>query len=169
MPADLRPCVEVLTAVHASDNYPTRWPDDPARWLSPSNLEKAWVATLNPGIVGHIAAGWLDEEPQESVLREAGCVADGLGEVMRLFVHPDFRGAGIAENLVDAALSHVQKQSRVPFLAVNARRERAHRFYERYGWRFAGEGPGDIVMPDGRQQMLRYYVFLERRPADGDH
>jgi len=121
------------------------------------------VSTLDPGIVGHIGAGRFDEEPEDFVLREAGCAASRLMEFMRLFVHPDFRGAGIAESLLDAAIAHAKRKSLIPFLAVNARRDRAHRFYERCGWRFAGEGPGDIIMPDGKQQMLRYYVL----PASG--
>jgi len=161
--SDLGPCAEVLSAVHAADRYPSRWPDDPVRWLSPSSLDQAWVATLNPGIVGHVGIGWPDEEPAACVLHETGRSANELMEIVRLFVHPNFRGAGFGQALLDAAIVHARRRSRSLFLAVNARRDRAHRFYERCGWRFAGEGPGDIVMPDGKQQVLRYYVL----PASG--
>jgi hypothetical protein len=32
---DLKECVRLLEMVHRADGYPTYWPDDLARWLSP--------------------------------------------------------------------------------------------------------------------------------------
>ena len=159
--ANIRPCIAVLRAVHEHDRYPTRWPDDPEHWLTPKGFLGAWVATLDPGIVGHVAIGCAEEPVENLVLREARCSAAELAEIMRLFLHPDLRGVGIAEKLLHEAVDYALRKSLIPMLAVNARRVQTHGFYERTGWRFVGEGPGDIMMPDGHQQMLRYYIMRE--------
>ncbi len=35
-PGDLPECVAALAEVHREDGYPTRWPAQPAAWLSPA-------------------------------------------------------------------------------------------------------------------------------------
>ena len=53
-PEDVDDCVEVLAAVHATDGYPLRWPEDPRDWLTPKHLLAAWVAEADGALVGHV-------------------------------------------------------------------------------------------------------------------
>jgi hypothetical protein len=39
--ADLDGCVLALAAVHKTGGYPSNWPDDPARWLTPAGMLEA--------------------------------------------------------------------------------------------------------------------------------
>ncbi|NUR87057.1 MAG: GNAT family N-acetyltransferase, partial [Nonomuraea sp.] len=82
---DLTACAEALAQVHAADRYPVDWPDDPAGWLTPSGLVRAWVAVEEGRVLGH--AGLAD-------------APGGVQEVTRLFVTPAARGRGFAALLL---------------------------------------------------------------------
>jgi len=43
-PEDLDGCVAVLRRVYETTGYPSGWPQDPARWLTPAGQVGAWVA-----------------------------------------------------------------------------------------------------------------------------
>jgi hypothetical protein len=53
--ADIDVCVQALAAVHESSGYPSVWPADPARWLTPSRSLRAWVAATGEiPLAGHV-------------------------------------------------------------------------------------------------------------------
>lgn len=80
---DLDGCVKALAEVQAADGYPVDWPDDPAGFLTPSDLAGAWVAVDDEGVAGHVGV----------------TVGDA---VTRLFVAPRARGRGLAVRLLEA-------------------------------------------------------------------
>jgi len=52
--ADLQTCGTILRRVHEQDGYPVEGVSDTDAWLNPQTLIKAWVATLDKEIVGHV-------------------------------------------------------------------------------------------------------------------
>ncbi len=62
-PADVPGCVESLREVYKADDYPHRWPQDPAGWLTPENMVAAWVAEHDNRTVGHVVL--VDKRPAE--------------------------------------------------------------------------------------------------------
>ena len=53
--SDVAACVEALRVVHETAGYPTNWPADPARWLRPPGILRAWVAaTEDVPVAGHV-------------------------------------------------------------------------------------------------------------------
>jgi GNAT superfamily N-acetyltransferase len=139
--AHLDTLVEVLWRVHA-DGYPATWPDDPRVWLSPEGLLAAWVAVDEGRVVGHV-----------------GIAVAGPGRmpsVTRLFVDPEHRCRGLADDLL-AAAEHGAPGTHVR-LDVTDETPGAWRLYERRGWHLTGTGPADWSKPSGETPMLRYYA-----------
>ncbi|MCU7724804.1 GNAT family N-acetyltransferase [Actinoplanes sp. KI2] len=146
--ADLPGCVSGLRAVHEADGYPLNWPPDPAGWLSPPGLARAWVAEL-PGIepAGHLAVQ---------------TVSDTSAEVSRLFVVPTARRRGVAEALMTRAVEWARERRLGLSLEVAGdRRSPAVAFYESHGWRYTHTSVADWTGPGGRPVELRHY-----RPAE---
>ena len=53
--SDAGACVDALRAVYETGGYPTNWPADPARWLRPSGILQAWVASIEEvPVAGHV-------------------------------------------------------------------------------------------------------------------
>ncbi|MEU5016884.1 GNAT family N-acetyltransferase [Streptomyces angustmyceticus] len=111
---DLDACVALLAAVHTHSGYPHRWPDDPARWLTPDGLTDAWVAEADGAVVGHAAL----------------CG----NEVSRLCVAPAARGTGLGGRLLRAAETRAAARGVRPVLTVKATDTAAIGLYERRGW-----------------------------------
>jgi GNAT superfamily N-acetyltransferase len=143
---DLEECVSVLRLVHEVDRYPMVWPRDPARWLSPASLLRAWVAvTRTEELVGH-------------VLLRATRDPDAL-EVARLFVSPNARGEGLGAALLDRAGAWAEEQGRRLELEVVAdERSRAIALYEREGWRRTGTLTAEWTAPDGGCVVVHRYI-----------
>jgi GNAT superfamily N-acetyltransferase len=151
--ADVPRCVEALAEVHEADRYPMVWPEDPAKWLSPSNLLAGWIAERSGVIVGHV------------VLIAGGDAPDGLpshgrplATVKRLFVTPAARRQGIGERLLAhthawAARSGWSLILDVAELGSGA----AIALYERAGWRHTSSTTADWTTPDGEPVTMRYY------------
>ncbi|GAA5514715.1 hypothetical protein Dcar01_03475 [Deinococcus carri] len=134
-PEDLPACVTALRQVYAADGYPSRWPDDPAAWLTPPGEQAAWVAVAATGEVrGHVllrrgsqdAPAWMWAEQ----LRP-----DGVAYVGRLFVAPAGRGIGAGAALLAEALAFARARGWRVALEVAAQAGAAVRLYEREGWR----------------------------------
>ena len=138
---DLDACVEALRAVFAVDSYPTAWPSNPARWLTPSDLWQAWVAVDGASIVGHM------------VLSSS---ADAVA-VNRLFVVPDARGRGLAATLLATARDAAQDQ-RLDLEVADHNRD-AVRLYERTGWRRLDSYRADWLAPDGKPALVHRYTL----------
>jgi GNAT superfamily N-acetyltransferase len=84
-----------------------------------------WAAEVDGDVVGMIAVAPLDD-------------ADGW-EIGRLYVLPAWRGGGLAHRLLDTAEAYA-RDSRAGRLALwsDTRFDRAHRFYEKRGYRRDG-------------------------------
>ena len=67
-------------------------------------------------------------------------------EVEQVFVDPDHHGSGVAAALLSAAERQVADAGYdATWLAVVEGNARARRFYEKHGWRDAGELPYEVV------------------------
>ncbi|WP_433365778.1 GNAT family N-acetyltransferase [Actinoplanes sp. CA-142083] len=137
---DLDACVAGLRAVHLTDGYPRNWPADPAGWLSPPRLLRAWVAELpEVGLAGHVAV-------------------QGDGEVSRLFVVPGARRQGVAEALVRQAVAWARASGQVLTLNVtDEQRSAAIAFYEATGWRYTHTTVAGWTGPAGEPVRLLHY------------
>jgi [ribosomal protein S18]-alanine N-acetyltransferase len=121
---DLDELVAVLARVHTHDDYPTHWPGDPAAWLTPRNMVRAWVAEVDGRVVGHAVVG--DE--------------GGQAWLHRLFVDPDRRGAGAGKALMDKAKRWARANRAHLMLEVRDAQTDAIALYERTGWRRTHSG-----------------------------
>jgi GNAT superfamily N-acetyltransferase len=144
--------------VHRGDGYPTYWPDDPARWLSPRPMLGAWVAEDdNDGrIVGHITLRAGTADASAAVWSDAtGLLPEQLASVTRLFVSRDRRGAEVGGALLDAACTEAATRGLHPALDVVETNHDAIRLYEQRGWRRVLSEPW--AAHDGKT-LLHYYV-----------
>jgi GNAT superfamily N-acetyltransferase len=155
-PADLAGCVALLRTVHETSGYPSRWPADPARWLTPASLIAAWVAEADGLITGHIAlvAGMR----AECLLQATGRDPAELGGISRLFVGPAARRQGTALALLEAATARAADRGLQPVLDVVNDGHAAIALYERAGWKQAGTEPAAWTNADGNHPTVRYYV-----------
>jgi GNAT superfamily N-acetyltransferase len=143
--------------VHRSDGYPTYWPDDPARWLSPRAMLGAWVAEDDGRIVGHITLRAGTADASAAVWSDAtGLLPEQLASVTRLFVSRDRRGAGVGGALLDAACTEAATRGLRAALDVVETNHDAIRLYEQRGWRRVLSEPW-AAAHDGKT-LLHYYV-----------
>jgi ribosomal protein S18 acetylase RimI-like enzyme len=139
--SDLDACSALLLRVHRHDAYPVRWPADPARWLSPSRQEFAWVATdADRAVVGHVAQFRIAGHPMSDLCVAAtGLSEDRLAVLSRLIVDPRMRGRGIARALVQVVEKQAHSMRRQPVLDVAQVNDSAISLYEHLGWKRVGE------------------------------
>ncbi len=155
-PGDLDGCVAMLRRVHETSGYPSRWPADPGRWLTPADQLAAWVAEDDGQLAGHVALVQGVRTP--CLLRATGRGPGELGGIVRLFVDPAARRQGLARALLDTAAAHARACGLVPVLDVVADSAPAIALYERSGWRLAGTQTATWVTPAGLVPTLRCYV-----------
>jgi ribosomal protein S18 acetylase RimI-like enzyme len=143
---DIVDCVQALFQVHQVDKYPTNWPADPVRWMTPADVLQAWVAVTNQAtIVGHV------------MLRPAA--GDGrVASVSRLFVVPDAQGSGLAVDLLRRARVWAAAKGLKLSLEVDDSRAAAIALYERTGWRRTNSTKADWTTPDGEPITLHHYT-----------
>jgi len=143
--ADLAECVAALRAVHEADGYPTNWPAEPQRWLTPPRLLQAWVAETG-SICGHVAVRQASEA--------------GSAEVSRLFVTPAARRRSVASALLrQAAQWAAERQCRLTLNVVDEHRSAAIACYESSGWRHTHTTTADWTTSHGEAVRLRHYVL----------
>lgn len=164
-PADLLACVAVLRRVHEASGYPSRWPEDPGRWITPRDTVAAWVAEHDGSIAGHVAL--VRGIRLECLIRATGRAPDQLGGIARLYVDPAFRRNGLARALLDAAAGAAVACGLQPVLDVVSDARPAIALYERAGWHLAGTQPATWVDPDGTTPTLCGYVGVVPTPAEG--
>lgn len=159
-PADLPACIAALQRVHETDSYPSRWPDDPAGWLTPSGEQAAWVAVAGDGeIRGHVllrrgtshTLPWMQAEQLHP---------DEVTYLGRLFVAPAGRGSGAGAALLAEALAFARASGWRAALEVAAEAEAAVRLYEREGWRRVATGPAAWQNPQGEHPLMHVYLAL---------
>ena len=148
-PADLGRCVQALMAVHKISGYPTNWPADPARWLTPAGTLQAWVATTHDiPVAGHV------------ILRQPPASATGhtAAEVSRLFVIPAARRRGIAVALLQTAMQWAAANGLDLILEVAGHLQAARALYERAGFSPTGTEQASWTTPDGQPVTLHRYT-----------
>jgi ribosomal-protein-alanine N-acetyltransferase len=155
---DVPRCVTLLRAVHEHDGYPAVWPSDPGRWLTSAGTDlAAWVAVDGDGTIGgHVAAQAGRDDPQLAAL--AGCPADLLMLVMRLFVGRGGRERGTGAALLTAVADYARRSGRQPALEVADTGIAARRLYDRLGWACVGTRPAGWHDADGRHPLLYLYA-----------
>jgi GNAT superfamily N-acetyltransferase len=154
--ADLDACVQALEAVYQEAGYPTNWPADPARWLTPPGICCAWIAaTSELPVAGHV------------ILRQlpAGASGERAAEVSRLFVVPAAHRLGIGLALLAQATAWTLANELDLVLEVTDHLRAARALYERAGFRLLHTGPADWTGPDGQPvTMLRFARSREAGP-----
>jgi ribosomal protein S18 acetylase RimI-like enzyme len=152
--ADLGLCVEALAMVHRTSGYPTNWPADPARWLTPSGIVHAWIATTGElPVAGHLL---LRQLPSSAV------------EVSRLYVVPAARRQGVALALLRKAIEWAAANERDLVLEVTDHLQAARALYEQVGFRLVSTGRADWTTPDGQPVTLHRYALSRHSYSERD-
>lgn len=147
--ADIERCVQALEIVHQTSGYPTNWPADPARWLTPSGILRAWIGTTDElPVAGHV------------ILRQLPASAPGqhAAEVNRLFVVPAARRQGIGLALLQKTMHWAAANELDLVLEVTDHLRAARTLYERTGFRLITTERADWTTPDGQPVTLHRYV-----------
>jgi ribosomal-protein-alanine N-acetyltransferase len=100
------------------------------------------VAVIGDRIAGYICANHVADE----------------GHILNLAVHPDFRGRGIANTLVENILEELKENAcRFLYLEVRASNNAARKLYEGFGFSVVGTRKGYYTEPkeDAVIMMLR--------------
>ncbi|MER7440819.1 GNAT family N-acetyltransferase [Micromonospora avicenniae] len=122
-------------------------------WQDDGDREERWRSRLEiPGSHNLVAALGGRPVGQASGVPTA---TTGVAELISMWVHPQARGHGVADALVDAVARWARQAGADRLrLAVMAGNERAARLYRRHGFVPTGE-LGDL-MPDGvrREQVM---------------
>lgn len=160
--ADIDPCVQALATVHQASAYPTNWPADPARWLAPSGIARAWIAATDGlPIAGHVIVRQLP----------ASATGERAAEVSRLFVVPAARRQRIGMALLQEATHWAAANELDLVLEVTDHRRAARALYEQAGFRMVNTKRADWTAPDGQPVTLHRYLWRcqsgERSWQDG--
>ncbi|WP_330229393.1 GNAT family N-acetyltransferase [Nocardia sp. NBC_00508] len=153
--ADAHDCAAALRQVHDVDRYPETWPADPVGWLSPSKLIAARVAEQARVVVGHVGLGAGEETPI-AVRGAVGTLA--VAWVIRLYVVPSARRAGVGSHLLAAAARMAASRGQRAALSVESGGAAAIAMYERSGWRRVHSAPGGWHTAQGQKAWMHYYV-----------
>jgi GNAT superfamily N-acetyltransferase len=151
-PSDLDGCVDALGRVYATGGYPTNWPADPARWLSPSGLIKAWVASTDDiPVAGHALVSKLPDD--------VGKTGDGRPAVEfgRLFVAPAARRQGVAQVLIRHAKDWAEDHHMDLVLWVTDHLTAARTLYASTGFTLATTEVANWTAPDGSPVTVHRY------------
>jgi GNAT superfamily N-acetyltransferase len=119
---------------------------DEARWRQLAALPW-WLAVSEEGDVGLVSGGRRDPD-------------DTTRFVYSMWVAPNARGSGIAEDLLDAVVAWARGEGAVRLgLEVTNRVPRARRFYERYG--FTATGVEDPLGRDASIVLIGMALVLD--------
>jgi GNAT superfamily N-acetyltransferase len=158
---DLTAAARLLEAVHRLDGYPTHWPQDPERWLSPRDQLGAWVMDADGAVAGHVALSSVGDGHGARIwARHGGFDPALLASVSRLFVARDRRGSGVGGELLDAACAEASERGLQPVLDVVETNAAAIALYERRGWRRVFSEPWREAR--GEPLTLHYYSAAPR-------
>jgi GNAT superfamily N-acetyltransferase len=155
---DVASCVTLLRAVHEHDGYPAVWPPDPGRWVTSGGTDlAAWVAVDEDGVIrGHVAAQSGAGDPHLAAL--AGCPAERLMLVVRLFVDRAGRARGTGAALLTTAADHARRSGWQAALEVADTGTAARRLYDRLGWAGLGTRRASWRDAGGRHPLLYLYA-----------
>lgn len=137
-PTDMDDLVSLLRAVHESDGFPARWPNDPHAWLTPSTLVAAWTGRQAdaPAPVGHVGLTQVvpGRDTTELWCHSTCSPPAQLRCVTALFVAPPARGTGLGAALLATAASFARTEGRRAVLEVASSDQAAVALYEAQGW-----------------------------------
>jgi GNAT superfamily N-acetyltransferase len=146
----------MLRRVHETSGYPTNWPRDPGRWLTPGSLIEAWVAgTEDIPVAGHAIVSKL---PADS----AGLAGDDtVVEFGRLFVDPAARRQGIAQLLIEHAKDWAMERDLDLMLWVTDHLAPAQTLYAGAGFTRTGTEIANWTTPDGGPVTVHRYDWTQ--------
>jgi ribosomal protein S18 acetylase RimI-like enzyme len=145
--SDVDGCVEALRVVYGTGGYPANWPADPAQWLRPPRILRAWVAaTEDVPVAGHM-------------ILQRPLPGERSAEVSRLFVVPAARRQGVASALLETAMRSAVANDLDLFLDVTDHLEGARALYPRAGFRLISTAQADWTTPDGGPVTLHRYAW----------
>jgi GNAT superfamily N-acetyltransferase len=153
---------DLVRAVHEADHYPVVLQDDVEEFLVTDNCLAAWVAEVEPEIVGHVAlhSVWSDDVARLAAA-SLRCAPDRLASVSRLFVDSSCRRRGLGAQLLQVATREAQTRGLWPTLDVVTTYASAIALYERCGW--TRLGAITLPMPGGR--TIDEYVYAAPGPS----
>jgi len=146
---DMDGCVAALASVHEISAYPSNWPDDPARWLTPSGMLAAWVCEIEGSIAGHL----LVRQPSFAT------IGQDSAELSRLFVSPPAQRQGIAQALIQTTMQWAEGNHRSLVLEVTDHSQAARALYKRTGFRPVNTRGASWSPPDGEPVTLYEYSW----------
>lgn len=131
---------------------------DPAAWLQPPTLIRAWVAEFDGEIVGHvlITAPASSDDAVQLWHKQNPQAPDGLAVLGRLFVVSTARSRTVGERLVRAAMTSASEHDLRLLLDVMDKDTAAIRLYKRLGWERIGTATHRFG--DGEQVTAFCYV-----------
>ena len=145
--SDADGCVEALRVVYGTGGYPANWPADPAQWLRPPRILRAWVAaTEDVPVAGHV------------ILMQP-LTGERSAEVSRLFVVPAARRRGVASVLLETVMGAAAANDLDLFLDVTDHLRDARAVYQRVGFRLMSTTEADWTTPDGGPVTLHRYAW----------
>jgi len=155
---DLETCGAILRRVHELDGYPVEGVTDTDAWLNPPTLTKAWVATLDHKIAGHVllTSHTQDDDAARLWQEQSGIPQAAITVLGRLFVDPLARGHDAGSHLMKAALQYATRHNITAVLDVMDKDDAAIRLYERAGWRPIGEASHTF----GANQSVRALCYV---------
>lgn len=122
-----------LTEYGCNGNMATAWGDPCLDYLSEVYVKENvgyWVALNDDGIVmAGVGIGTLEGESE-------------VCELQKMYCLPEFRGTGMAQKLLEEALSFARRYYKKCYLETRDNMERAKRFYERNGFTYTKETLG---------------------------
>lgn len=106
------PCLDRLSEVYVHEN------------------DAYWIAENDEGkVIAGVGIGRLENE-------------EDICELQKMYCLPEYRGTGIAQRLVDEALTFATKYYRRCYLETRHNMDRAKRFYEKNGFVYTSETLG---------------------------
>ena len=138
------------------------WQDSHARILPAQLVRHRTPASFRERLLAALA----DVRVVDADGEPAGLAIARDDELYQLFVSARARGTGVAAALLDDAEARIAAAGHArAWLACAIGNARAARFYEKHGWRFAGEMASPLPTPDGafRLEVWRYEKALAFR------
>lgn len=139
---------ECLTEYGCAGNMGTAWGDpylDRFSEVYVLSNNAYWVAENDEGIVvAGVGIGPLDED-------------SGICELQKMYCIKEYRGSGIAEELLNTALDYARKHYKGCYLETLNNMDRAKRFYEKNGFKHTDETMGCTGHDDCEYHFVMYF------------
>lgn len=170
-PSDLQSCSSLLARVYDKDRYPVQGVSHAVEFLSSPSTLVAWVATnqfpttsinatQEPQIVGHVSLTSPSQTDPAVALWYEQKHPEPIAVLERLFVDPEARGQGLAEQLMKAVGQEAEKRGMRAVLFALVKDAGAMRLYERVGWREFGRSMYAYKGSDGVGREMEAVCYV---------